>query len=223
MFKISDLPKITFLMYSSTIKIENYDLQNVPTSTGRADVVIRVMKSALFCPKGYNPEIGLLLFPNHDLLETLAQSNGNKPIESRAFLISSESPYFQTVSYRDFSEHTLLQALYDSFLDLDNDSHKSLFHRQIPLDMYDCVKLIVKEKIAVFLLVENGKIIQNFDFLHEIPSEKICFILGDQIGYSDIDITLFPQDVKQISIGSTSYLGSSTVNLIKWMIWKSAW
>ena len=210
-------------MYSSTIKIKDYDLQNVPTSTGRADVVIRVMKSALFQPEGYNPEIGFLLFPNPALLEDTAHSTELKQLNSKAFLITSESQYFQSESYRDFSEHELLQALYDSFLLLDNDSHNSLFHKQISSDIYECVNLLVEERIPVFLLHENGEVLENFNFLHDLSSEKICVILGDQVGYSDIDTTSFPPDVRHISIGNTSYLGSSTVTLLKWMIWKSRW
>ncbi|MHA1339356.1 MAG: hypothetical protein ACTSRZ_04615 [Promethearchaeota archaeon] len=39
--------RIFFLMKSNSIKFSNYDLKNVPTSTGRADVIARCIKACL--------------------------------------------------------------------------------------------------------------------------------------------------------------------------------
>ena len=215
MFDIADLPKISFILYSSTLKLNQIDLQNVPTSTGRADVIIRVMKSILFQPTGYNPEMGLILFPNASFISALADYHGDE-MHTRGYLISSQSKLFQDESYLNASEHELLQQFYNSLLEKGNETQHSIFHKKITMNIYEYIQLLVDHGVSVYILHENGKLIRNFD-----NTKRTAFILGDQLGFTEVDVTKIHDSINPISLGSTSYLGSTTVSLLKWKIWKN--
>ncbi len=206
-------------MYSSSIKLDGYDLQNVPTSTGRADMLIRVMKNALYLPDKYNSKIGFLLFPNQKFLSELAQDLQIEDIKHKGFLISSKSQFFTNNPFKITSEHKLLQALYDSFLHPLEKSQDSLFSRKYLMNFHECISSLVEQGIPVYILHEEGSLIKNFDQLHNSEHERICIIVGDQVGFSDIDLEALPKKIIPLSLGKTSFLGSTTVTLIKWMIW----
>ncbi len=223
MLDLGVFPKITFIMYSSSIKFEGYDLENVPTSTGRADMLIRVIKNALYLPDDYNPEIGFLLFPNQQFLLEVQQKLQVDAIHERGFLISASSGYFAKNPPTTASEHELLQAFYNSFEQLSQPSKDSMFDKCIKLNFYECIFSFVEQEIPVYILNEEGMPIENVDLFHNTQQDrrcdKICLIVGDQIGFLDIDLEALPKSVIPISLGKTSFLGSTTITLVKWLIW----
>ncbi|MHA1111011.1 MAG: hypothetical protein ACTSRE_07900 [Promethearchaeota archaeon] len=219
MLDLDVFPKITFIMYSSSIKFEGYDLQNVPTSTGRADMLIRVMKNALYLPNEYNSEMGFLLFPNHQFLLELQKELQIEYVEEKGFLISSKSNFFAKDPHIKVSEHELLQALYNSFEQLAKPSKDSLFEKCFRLNFYECISSFVEQGIPIYFLNEEGTPIDTMDLFQNSEQEKICFVVGDQLGFSDIDLEALPKEITSISLGKTSFLGSTTISLIKWMIW----
>lgn len=222
MFDIEDFPKITFIMHSSTLKFRGVDLQNVPTSTGRADMIIRVMKSALYLVHEYNPDMGLILFPNLTFLSELAEYHHMEKIDTKGFLISFRSPFFRSHPIQLISEHTLLEILYESFSSLFQETTKSLFFKTTPLNFYENIEFLTEQGLKIFLLHEEGDLLDKGVLSSKSVSkkpEKICFVLGDQIGYSDIDLEALPSQIKAVSLGKTSFLGSTTITLIKWLLW----
>ncbi len=212
----NEFPNTLFILYSSTLKLEGFDLQNVPTSTGRADVIIRAMKSVCFSPSGYNQDMGLLLFPNPMFLKEVANHHNLPKWDSKGFLVSSKSNLFQDLSFLQASEHMLLKEFYRSWFELDAGLSNSIFHYQFSENLYETVEMLVNFGYSTYLLHEDGKIIKQFD-----NSRRTCFILGDQLGYTHIDSSRFPDSVEPISIGKNSYLSSTTVSLIKWMNWEN--
>ena len=219
MIESAALPKITILLYSSTIKFKGYDFQNVPTSTGRADMLIRVMKNALYLPDQYNSEIGFFLFPNQQFLLELQQELQINTLEEKGFLISAKSNYFANNSYKTVSEHELLQVLYNSFLHVTAPTKDSLFDKCYRSNFHKSISSLIELGFPVYFLNEEGTHVGKKDLFQNSEHGKICFVLGDQIGFSDIDQEALPKDITPISLGKTSFLGSTTITLIKWMIW----
>lgn len=214
-FEINAIPEITFLLYSSTIKFRDYDLTNVPTSTGRADMLIRVIRTIMYNKNTYESKMGLIFFPNANLLEELSEFSGGRDINS--FLVCSRSSYFQNTPFKIPSEHELLTCFYESLMHLNQEYSDSLFYQSYSMNIYECIDTLVNNGVKAYLLHENGRIIKSFD---KSPKKK-CFLLGDQLGYNDMDFTRFPSTLEKISLGSTSYLGSSAITLIKWMLWEA--
>jgi tRNA pseudouridine-54 N-methylase len=220
MLDLDALPKFTFIMYSSTLKFHGYDLQNVPTSTGRADMVIRVIKNALFLPNEYDSDMAVMLFPNPKFLSELQEHSKLKENPDKGYLISFKSAYFQNHPYEFSSEHVLLSILYSSFQNTQNIHFNSLFSTSCKEDFYEFLWYLEDQGVSVYLLDETGKNIEKGnDFLGN-SSKKVCFILGDQVGFSEINRELLPKTIIPISLGKTSHLGSTIITLIKWIIWQ---
>ncbi|TFG20553.1 MAG: hypothetical protein EU530_03035 [Promethearchaeota archaeon] len=219
MLDLGVFPKIIFIMYSSSIKFEGYDLHNVPTSTGRADMLIRVIKNTLYLPDDYNFEIGFLLFPNPQFLLEVQQKLQVDSLNEKGFLISAKSNYFTKNPYTIVSEHELLQALYNSFEQLTNPSKESLFDKYIQLNFYECIFSFVEQGIPVYILSEEGTPLEYLNLFQNAQQDRVCFVVGDQIGFLNVDLEALPKSVFPISLGKTSFLGSTTITLIKWIIW----
>lgn len=219
MLDLNSFPKITFIMYSSSIKFDGFDLQNVPTSTGRADMLIRVMKNALYLPDDYSSETGFFLFPNQQFLLELQQKLQVDTLSEKGFLISSRSNYFQKNSHKRVSEHELLLALYNSCINLVEPYEGSLFDKCYPFTFHECISSFLEQGVPVYILQEEGTSIEKLSLFKKSEQEKICFVVGDQIGFSDFDLNALPKEIQPISLGKTPYLGSTTITLIKWIFW----
>jgi tRNA pseudouridine-54 N-methylase len=219
MLKFEVLPKITFILFSSTLKLLGYDLQNVPTSTGRADMIIRVIKNALYLPNGYNSEMGVIIFPNRDFLSNLSKKLGNEDYTKKGFLITSKAPYFFKQAFKIASEHELLESFYNSFLNI---AENTMFYCSTSMNLYESMALFIQWGIPIFYLHEEGELIKNVGLFSKKKYNKMCFLIGDQIGFSEIDLQALPKEMTPISLGKTSYLGSTTVSLIKWIAWQNS-
>ncbi|MBN2155962.1 MAG: hypothetical protein JW776_07965 [Candidatus Lokiarchaeota archaeon] len=204
------------------MRFEGYDLRNVPTSTGRADVIMRVMKSALFNPNGYNSNIAFILFPNSTFLSELSRYLNHPPLNFNGFMISTNSPFFTRISCKNASEHSLLKAFYSSCKNVDSTTQKNtLFDRLVDLNIYECTAFLANNDVDSYLLVEGGTLIKEFNLgIPKVP-KKMCFILGDQKGFSHLELEQFSPKIKRISLGTTSYLSSTTITLVKWILWKN--
>jgi len=203
------------LLYSSTVKFKGYDLTNVPTSTGRADMLVRVIRNIIYSKNAFESKMGLVFFPNATFLAEVSEFSGLH--DRNAFLICPQSNYFQKSPFKISSEHELLNCFYESFLHLGDEFSDSLFFRTYSMNFYECIDILIENGIKMYLLHENGRIIRDFDE----TTERMSFLLGDQFGYNDLDLARLSSKVEGISLGATSYLGSSAITLIKWMLWKA--
>jgi len=82
------------------------------------------------------------------------------------------------------------------------------------LDVFDAIKNFVEKKYKIFALNENG---MDFKEVFEELNSKdnLLFILGDQSGDLLNNKELKKLNLINLSLGSRSYLASSTIRLIK--------
>ncbi|MCP4762075.1 MAG: hypothetical protein GY870_09850 [archaeon] len=242
MIPSKDFPQTLFIVRSNSIKYKGYDFKNIPTSTGRADVLARIIIAALIEPNYINDSIGVWLFFNDaffdELFDCLYNNHKiypNEEINGKfqpfSVLITSKSPYFlnqMRIKKNFFSEYDILEALYNSFVGLyDNNYNNSIFTSINTDNLIQLSEDLIINGRNCFILEEDAPI----DYVdHDISikqlisgkSKKIAFFLGDQLGYDDKTqdginklIKSYPQQIKKISVGKNSLLSSSVVLLIK--------
>jgi tRNA pseudouridine-54 N-methylase len=87
------------------------------------------------------------------------------------------------------------------------------------LTFYECVSSFLEQGVPVYVLQEEGISFEKSDLFQKFEQKRICFVIGDQIGFSNIDLEKLPEGIQHISLGKTSFLGSTTITLIKWILW----
>ncbi|MFX0046834.1 MAG: hypothetical protein ACFE8G_01575 [Candidatus Hermodarchaeota archaeon] len=191
--------ELIFFIKSTTVDIDNYTIKDIPSSSGRLDVISRCILSALI---------------NDDALE--------KNIQIHVFLDNYGTFIFDSNLFNNeyFPKNEIL--LTDFFVDLIKKTKKQEKNFETPLasvkyselDIINAIKNFVEKKYKIYVLNENG--IDFKKVFEELSSkDNLLFILGDQSGDLVKNEELKKLNLTNLSLGNRSYLASSTIRLIK--------
>lgn len=194
--------ELIFFIKSTTVDIDNYTIKNIPSSSGRLDVISRCILSALI---------------NDDVLE--------KNVQIYVFLEKYGTFIFRSNLFNNesFPKNEIL--LTDLFVDFIKKTKKqeNYFNTQLDsiihsnLDIFHAIKNFVKKKYKIYVLSENG--IDFKKVFEELSSkDKLLFILGDQSGDLLKNEELKKLNLTNLSLSSRSYLASSTIKIVKMLI-----
>ncbi|MHA1729754.1 MAG: hypothetical protein ACTSWY_13650 [Promethearchaeota archaeon] len=195
-----------FLIKSSSIKYKGYNWKNIPVSTGRADVLARVIIAALIKPPlnnnfsennsiQSNNSCGIMIFPNNTFITELSDfllsknenKNGNK-LKQFSVMITLEALFFVKAISNEktlFSELEILQALYKSFENINNPKYgNSIFSCICSGDILSSIENMMKKGRICYIFDENADedIFENKINGFKDISHKFVFLIGDQTG-----------------------------------------
>ena len=193
---------LIYFIESATVDISKYTIKDIPGSSGRLDVISRCVLSALTL--------------NNKL---------EKGVQIWVFLDKYGTFLFDSNLFNDeyFPKNEIL--LSDFFVKFIKKTIKGEKHPETPLDsieyskldIFDAIKNFVEKKYKVYVLTENGT--EFKEVFKELNSkDNLLFIIGDQSGDLLNNKELKKLNLEDISLGSRSYLASSTIRLIKMLI-----
>jgi len=232
--------KILYTISSSTIKFKGYDLKNIPTSTGRADVLSRFIITALLKPSqrldslNFHNYAGVQIFFNEEFtlelsqhLNEIGKSDTYRKLEKFSVVITPKSPFFVNVNRigkKFLSEHEILEVFYKSLEEItNNDFNNSLFTEVKFGNINASLLEWVKSRRKIYLLVEGESfnIMDSADFYFDGRKEDFVFMIGDQMGdfgISESELEKQSNYINKISVGREFQLASTVISLIKYKI-----
>jgi tRNA (pseudouridine54-N1)-methyltransferase len=187
---------INFFIRSSSVDLDKYTIKDIPGSSGRLDVISRCILSALAGDHEF--------LPNRRIW-TFLDEYGTYIFDSRE------------LNFNEFPKNEL--KLTDSFVTLIKEPNKKnpLRHvRKSDMIVYDTLEKY-KQNSKIFILHERG---ENFMNLLEYfqAQENLVFVIGNQSGKLVESPKLKDMGFPFTSLGTKSYLASSTIRLINLLI-----
>jgi len=191
--------QIIFFVKSSTVKIDNFSIKDIPGSSGRIDVISRCILAALFDEERLERDIQIWVF---------LDKYGTYIFESNAL-----NKDFFPISELKLSENfvQLILKTAKKNISQSNTLNSVAFSK---LDFFSALKKFEESKYKIILLNEAGDNFQDI-FSKLNKDEKLLFIIGDQTG-EIVNAEQF-HDFNHInmSLGHQSYLASTVIRLIK--------
>jgi tRNA (pseudouridine54-N1)-methyltransferase len=191
--------QIIFFVKSSTVKIDNFNIKDIPGSSGRLDVISRCILAALFDEERLERDIQIWVFLDKYgtyIFESNALSKDFFPI-SELKLSENFVQLILKITKKNTSQSSTLNSIAYS-----------------KLDFFSALKKLEESKYKIILLNEAGDNFQDI-FSKLNKDEKLLFIIGDQTG-EIVNAEQF-KDFNHInmSLGYQSYLASTVIRLIK--------
>ncbi len=189
--------QLIFFVKSSSVDISRYSIKDIPGSTGRLDVIARIILAALLNVNGFDRNIQLWIFLD----------------KYGTFIFDSEM-----LNYEKFPKNEL--SLTDSFVNLIRGETRDLKNTTNPLASIKHINSNFLEelnrfrtlKYGIYVLREKGE--QFSKYLPELKSKtNTLFVIGNQTG--DFLNSEELNEFTSLSLGSKSYLGSSVIRFIK--------
>jgi tRNA (pseudouridine54-N1)-methyltransferase len=190
---------LIFFIKSATVDISKYNIKDIPGSSGRLDVISRCILAAII--KSNDLEENIQIWVYLDKYGT--------------FIFNSND-----FNNENFPKNEIL--LSDFFVELIKKKKISEMYYETPLDsvkysnlgMFDAINSFVKKKYKIYVLDENGRDFRDV-FSGVSSKDNLLFIIGDQSGDLLNSNELKKFNLTNLSLGSQSYLASSTIRLIK--------
>ena len=187
----------TFILYSHARTDASWNIEDMPSSGGRMDLVGRCVSASLW-----------LSYTIRRDTEFIAVLNG-APSPPIAMKFSGErlknvSPDERSVGL--WLKKVLAQNVEKDWIEI----FPGIFAAQ--KSFQEIVKEYKEQKI--FILHEKGEPIQEQKFSKE---ENLVFILGDNVGIPAKDEKFALRHGEKISLGKTSYVASACINVVNWI------
>ncbi|GAI03199.1 unnamed protein product, partial [marine sediment metagenome] len=190
---------LIFFIKSASVNINNYTIKDIPGSSGRLDVISRCILAALLDKDGFEKNIQIWVF---------LDNYGTHIFNSERF------------DYNNFPKNEIkLTDYFVEFLRMSDSNEKKNFNPLNSIEISDlsiieAIKEFIRVNYKVLVLKEKGEdFFNNLDNISEM--QKIVFIIGDQEGKFVNSEELLKLELPNISLGTQSYLASSTIRLIK--------
>ncbi|TFF97264.1 MAG: hypothetical protein EU547_04765 [Promethearchaeota archaeon] len=195
--------KLTFLIQSNTVNIENYTIKDIPGSSGRLDVVARCILAAVMNDYGFDKNVQIIIF--------FKRYGGFKFNPNKLNFKSFPKDELQL---SDALFHLIMNRHNENYLQ--NNPMGSI--KQIKNSMIRYIKKTQQQKEnIIFVLKETPKkLIDSIEKLRKLSKNRhLIFIVGNQsedfINSEDFNNL----NLQEISLGSQSYLASSVMRLVK--------
>src|SRR3989344_2392312 len=187
----------SFILYSHARTDASWNIEDMPSSGGRMDLVARCVSASLW-----------LSYTIRRDTEFIAVLNG-APSPPIAMKFSGErlknvSPDERSVGL--WLKKVLAQNVEKDWIEI----FPGIFAAQ--KSFQEIVKEYKEQKI--FILHEKGEPIQEQKFSKE---ENLVFILGDNVGIPAKDEKFALRHGEKISLGKTSYVASACINVVNWI------
>ncbi len=188
---------LIFFVKSSSVDISNYSIKDIPGSTGRLDVIARIILAALLDGNSFDKNIQLWIFLD----------------KYGTFVFDSE-----VLNYGTFPKNELI--LTNCFVNLirkDLNNSKDIANplaliKRINSNFFEELKRFRELNYGIYVLREKGEQFSNY--LSDLKSKThLLFVVGNQTG--DFLNAEELSNFTSLSLGSNSYLGSSVIRLIK--------
>ncbi|MFX1366665.1 MAG: hypothetical protein ACFFCE_02290 [Promethearchaeota archaeon] len=190
---------IVFFINSKTVNIDNYNIKDIPGTSGRLDVISRCILAALLRKDSFERNIQIWIFFDH---------YGTFFFNSKFF------------DYDFFPKNEILFS--DYFVDflrkfqINEDLHLNPLHaiRNSKMNLIEAVSYFQESNYDIYILSEQGR--DFFKILGTIKEKKnILFIIGSQEDEYIYSKELSTLNIPKICIGKQSYLASSVIRLLK--------
>jgi tRNA (pseudouridine54-N1)-methyltransferase len=189
---------IIFFINSKTVNIDNYNIKDIPGSSGRLDVISRGILAALIENDSFEKNIQIWVFLDR----------------YGTFIFNPE--FF---NYETFPKNEL--SLTDCFVDflqkqLDEDQTLNPLNtlKKSKMGILEAISHFQKLHYNLYILYEEGT--NFFTLLSNIQEqENIVFIIGSQEDEFLNSEELLVLKIPILSFGNQSYLGSSVIRLLK--------
>ncbi len=189
---------IIFLIMSNTVNIDNFNIKDIPGSSGRLDVISRCILAALIKDNSFEKNIQIWVFLDR----------------YGTFIFSSDN-----FTYKNFPKNEILFTDYfvrvlRTLSNKDQSLNPLSTLKKSDKGIIEVIKHFKKLNYNIYMLQEQGK-----DFFTQLNSikeqEEIVFILGSQVdGFLNSE-DLLALKVSSLSFGDQSYLASSVIRLLK--------
>ena len=190
---------IIFFIKSTSVDTSNYNIKDLPGSSGRLDLISRCVLAALLNKDNFEKHVHIWVF-----LENYG-----------TFIFDSER-----FEYDVFPKNELLFSNYFVNLIRNRDSINKLKNNPLravrisKIGIFEALKQFKELNYAIFVLNESGEdIFIHFKKLRSI--KEVLFVIGSQSGDFINSKDLLAMNFTNVSLGTQSYLASSVIRLIK--------
>ncbi len=190
---------LIFFINSATVNINNYNIKDIPGSSGRLDVISRCILAALLGEDGFEKNIQIWVFLDN----------------YGSFIFNSER-----LDHKNFPKNEI--HLTDCFVDFLRTDHSNKKINSNPLNSIEISELSVIEAIKEFIKLDYGVLVLNEkgkDFFNQksmiLEKKDVIFVIGNQEGDFINSDELLSLNLQTLSIGNQSYLASSVIRLLK--------
>ncbi len=190
---------IVFFIYSKTVNIDNYNIKDIPGTSGRLDVISRCILAVLLRNKYFERYIQIWIF------------------------LDRYGTFFLNSKFFDFDFFPKNEILFtDYFVDFlqklksNNDLKLNPLNtiRNSTMNFKEALRYFQQLNYNIYILVEQGQ--DFFEILSNLKEKKsILFIIGSQEDEYIYSKELSTLKIPNISIGNQSYLASSVIRLLK--------
>jgi tRNA (pseudouridine54-N1)-methyltransferase len=191
--------QIIFFVKSSTVKIDNFNIKDIPGSSGRLDVISRCILAALFDSDRLERDIQIWIFLDKYgtyIFESNALSKDFFPISELKLSENFVELILKTTEQNSAQSNPLKPVVFSK------------------LDLFSALNKFEESKYKIILLDEEGDNYQDI-FSELNKDEKLLFIIGDQTG-KIVNAEQFKNfNLINMSLGHQSYLASTVIRLIK--------
>ncbi|MFW9820805.1 MAG: hypothetical protein ACFFE5_14440 [Candidatus Thorarchaeota archaeon] len=189
---------IIFFIKSKTVKIEKYNIKNIPGSSGRLDVISRCILAALIKNNNFEKNVQIWVFLDR----------------YGTFIFSSDD-----FNYKNFPKNEILFT--DYFVKVIQSLYieDQLFNplsavKKSDMGIIEAIQHFKKLNYNIFILREQGE--DFFKKLSTIKEQEMnVFILGSQEDEFLNSEELRTLKISSLSFGDQSYLASSIIRLLK--------
>ncbi len=203
----------TFILYSHARTDSNWNIEDMPSSGGRMDLVTRCVSASLWLSYTIRRDAEFIVILNGAPRPPIAiKFSGEK--------LKNVSPDERSVGL--WLKKVLAQEIPKDWLEV----FPGIFAAQ--KSFQGIVKEYSNERPRsitgrasnkVFVLHEKGEPIQEQKFS---ASGNLVFVLGDNVGIPAKDEKFALRSAEKISLGKTSYVASACVSVVNWILDGSA-
>ncbi len=190
----------TFILYSHARTDSNGNIEDMPSSGGRMDLVARCVSSSLWLSYTIRRDAEFIVILNGAPAPPIAIKFSGEKLKNVSPDERSVGLWLKKVLSEEISKEW--QEIFPGIF-----AAKKSFQ--------EIVKEYSKEK--VFILHEKGAPIQKQKF----PSDNLVFVLGDNVGIPPKEEKFALRKGEKISLGKTSYVASACINVVNWIVDKS--
>jgi len=183
----------TFIIYARKARTDsNFNIEDLPSSGGRMDLVCRAISSALWISREIRRDSRIYVVLNGPPNPPVTLLFDGKEIRK----ISPDERHLSIWIKKALSE------------DITKDWKR--FRNGILLARKSFQEIIKEQEGNIYVLHEKGKKIEKFD-------ENPVFILGDHLGLPSKEEKFALRKGEKVSLGKVPYLTSSCISVVNWL------
>ncbi|MEJ2294325.1 MAG: hypothetical protein P8Y23_06100 [Candidatus Lokiarchaeota archaeon] len=189
--------KIIFFIQSSTVNLRNYTIKNIPGSSGRLDVISRIILASMLRGNKLEKDVEIWVFlDNYGTFVFFSNDFNEESFPKNEIALSDYFVKFILKKQDHFNNNPLRNV------------------KLVNTDIFNALKYYFDLNYQIFEMDENGQ--DYYPIFNELDqNSNLLFIIGNQTGEMINSEELINYKIRRISLGIQSYLASSVIRLIK--------